>query len=171
MRKAVLCLAFSITILAAYSQKNYSLSTSANFDFLTAGLSMNDAGIGFTIHYNLFTQQKLQLRTEASLDHFFGSKDLMVDTAGNHYYDSPSMLALKAAPEFHFTRGLAVAVLYGSVQYEEFTDKIRSGHLKFTLTARPPKHPKMLIGFQYTKLTGDYSYVHFAGINIGFQIL
>jgi len=171
MRKALFCLLFSTFLLAGHSQKNHSLAASADFDFLTNGLGMNDAGIGFTIHYNLFTRSKLQLRTEASLDHFFGSKDLMIDSAGNHYYDSPTMLAFKAGPEFHFTKGLALAVLYGYVQYEEFTDKIHSGHLKFVLTARPPKHPKRLIGFQYTKLTGDYSRVHFAGINIGFQVL
>ncbi|MGZ3938054.1 MAG: hypothetical protein ACXVLT_05060 [Flavisolibacter sp.] len=171
MQKSALCLLFSLSILAAQSQKNYSLSVSANFDFLTAGLGMNDAGIGFTIHYNSFAQHKLQLRTEVSLDHFIGSKLLMLDSAGNQYYDNPTWLALKSGPEYHFTRGLAVAVLYGYVQYEEFKDKVQSAHVKFILTARPPKHPKMLIGFQYTMLTGDYSYVHFAGINIGFQVL
>jgi hypothetical protein len=171
MRKLALLLFFSVFVLAAHSQKNYSLSASADFDFLTQGVGMNDAGIGFTIHYNFFAQNHLQLRTEGTLDHFIGSKDLMVDSSGNHYYDSPTMLALNVGPEYHFTKGLALAVLYGYVQYEEYTTNIQSGHLKFILTARPPKHPKMLIGFQFTKLTGNYAYVHFAGINIGFQIL
>jgi len=171
MRKFLLAVYMMISFLNGHCQKNYSLSASANFDFLTEGLGTNDAGIGLTVHSNLFAKKKLQLRAEGSLDHFVGSKEVMIDSVGNHYYDEPTMISIKAGPEFYVTKNISVAALYGYVQYKEFRENVHSGNFKFVLTVRPPRHPNMLIGFQFTKLTGDNSYVHFVAINLGFGIL
>jgi hypothetical protein len=95
----------------------------------------------------------------------------MIDSIGNHYYDEPTMIGIKAGPEIYVTKNILVAALYGYVQYKEFRENIHSGNFKFVLTVRPPTHPNMLIGFQLTKLTGDYSNVHFCAISLGSKIL
>ena len=138
---------------------------------MTQGLGTNDAGVGLTAYSNLFAKNKLQLRAEGSLDHFFGSKELMIDSIGNHYYDNPTMISIKAGPEFYLTENISIAALYGYVQYKEFSENIHSGNFKFVLTVRPPGYPDMLIGFQFIKLTGDYPDVHFWAISIGSKIL
>lgn len=171
MRKLSLTLIVSVIFLTAQAQKNYSLTASANFDFFLSGLGINDAGVGFTIQPNLFAKKRLQLRTEISLDHFIGSKELMIDSFGNQYGDNPTMASAKAGPEFNISQNFAVAVLYGSTHFKSFNDKINAGNLKLAVTVHPPKHPKMLIGFQFTKLTGGNSDVHFWGLIIGHRIL
>ena len=171
MRKFLLSFYMITSILSAHSQKNLSLSASVNFDFLTEGLGTNDAGIGLTVHSNLFAKKKLQLRVEGSLDHFVGSKELMIDSIGNHYYDEPTMISIKAGPEVYVTKNISIAALYGYVQYKEFSENIHSGNFKFVLTMRPPKHQRMLIGFQFSTLTGDYSNVHFWAISLGSKVL
>ena len=154
-----------------HSQKNYSLSASVNFDFLTEGLGTNDAGIGFTVHSNLFAKKKLQLRTEVSLDYFIGDKVYYTDMQGNTSPSNPVAVNLKAGPEFFITNKISFAALYGYIRYEYAWQIVHSGDFKFVLTMRPPKHQRMLIGFQFSTLTGDYSNVHYWAISIGCKIL
>ena len=169
MRK--ICLAFLLIIfLDAQSQKNYSLLASANFSFLTNGLANNDAGIGLSVRGNAFAKKRLQLRTDASLDHFIGDKLCYIDAfGGNCYPSNPTMFNLATGPEF-FMRRVSIAALYGYVTYQLFDYKVHSGNLKLALAVRPPKHNKMSIGAQFTTLTGKYSDVHFWGVNVGFKI-
>src|SRR4051812_22726843 len=96
-------------------QKRTALAVSANVDFAIKNLITNDAGIGFGLNGNFFAQKKLQLRLEASLDHFIGSKLLWVDSTGNQYTGNPTMISFKGGPEFFFTKQLSLAGLYGYV--------------------------------------------------------
>lgn len=168
MRNALIFLLASVSFLKANSQKSYSLSASGNFDFLVSGLGTNNGGLGIIVHSNFFTKDKLQLGAEVSLDQFLGSKLLMVDSLGNNYGNTPAMLSLKLGPEFFITKNTSLAALYGYTQYNWFDATIRSGSLKFSLTTHPRKHPKMLIGFSFTKMTGG---VHFFAISVGSKIL
>lgn len=167
MRK--IWLAFLLIIFQdAQSQKNYSLSTSVNFSFLTEGVTLNDAAIGLSLHGNAFAKKRLQLRTDASLDHFIGNKLCYIDPSGGCYPD-PTMFNLAMGPEF-FMRRVSVAALYGYITYRLYGYKVHSGNLKLALAVRPPKHDKMSIGVQFTTLTGKYSDVHFWGVKVGFKI-
>lgn len=151
------------------AQKNYSLSASANFDFLTKGLRLNDAGIGATINANFFAPKKLQLRTETSLDHFFGDKILYVDSLRSAINDSRIMFTIKAGPEFFFVPELSASFIYGFTAYKAANVDIRTGGSKCMLTAHLGKNKKGLIGLYYFSSNNDQ--IHFWGINLGSRIL
>lgn len=105
------------------------------------------------------------------MDHFLGDKIFITDSLGNDYPSSGTIVSFKAGPELFVTKNISIMALYGFAKYQLYDYKSHTGNFKLSLTVRPPKHPKMLIGFQYSKLTGDYSNVHFWGINIGSRIL
>jgi hypothetical protein len=170
--KKIFCFLLLLSVFThTNGQKNYSLSASGNLNFLVGGLGLNNGGFGITIHSNFFLKKKLQLKAEASLDQFLGSKLAMVDSLGNPYNSNPAILSFKAGPEYFITKNTSIAALYGYGRYNYFDGEYHSGSLKFALTTRPPKHPKMLIGCSFTKMTGVNYDVHFFGINIGFKIL
>jgi hypothetical protein len=118
----------------AQSQKNYSLLASANFSFLTNGLANNDAGIGLSVAANVFAKKPLQLKAEASLDHFIGDKILYRDAFGKKYPSNPTMLNFRAGPEF-FINKISIAALYGYVSYKLYDYKVHSGNFKLALNS------------------------------------
>lgn len=152
-------------------QKNYSLSTSIHFDFGTKGLSTNDAGIGLGVHSNFFSKKKLQVRTEAAVDHFIGNKLLYIDNLGNHYNGNPTMISLKAGPEIFIFKNISVAGLYGVVGYKWFADKMRSDVLKLLITAYPEKLKRSLFSFYYSPIPQHRTKVHFFGVSLGYTVL
>jgi hypothetical protein len=170
MRKILLAAFLLVLFLNVHSQKNYSLTASANFSFLTNGLANNDAGIGLSVRGNAFAKKRLQLRTDASLDHFIGDKSCLLNPSGGCYTSNPTIFNLATGPEF-FIRRVSIAALYGYVTYKFFDFRVHSGNLKLALAVRPPKHNKMSIGANFTTLTGKYSDVHFWGVSVGFKIL
>ncbi len=170
MKKWIYLLSLLCTFTLAKAQKNYSLSASSNFSFLTNRIGQNDAGIGLSVAANAFAKRPLQLKAEASLDHFIGDKLLYRDAFGNDYPSNPTMLNFRAGPEF-FINKISIAALYGYVSYKLYDYKVHSGNFKVAFAVRPPKHSKMLVGAYFTTLTGKYSDVHFWGVNLGFKIL
>jgi hypothetical protein len=170
MRKSWFATFLLIIFLNAHSQKNYSITASSNFSFLTNRIGNNDAGIGLSVAANAFATRPFQLKAEASLDHFIGDKLLYRDAFGNDYPSNPTMLNFRAGPELFINR-ISIAALYGYVSYKLYDYKVHSGNLKLAFAVRPPKHSKMSVGAYFTTLTGKYSDVHFWGVSIGFKIL
>lgn len=171
MRRFLLVFFFAFSYSTAVAQKNYSLIASGNFDFLLSGLGTNDAGIGLALHSNFFTKQRLQLKSEASLDYFGGSKLLMIDSMGNHYGNNPTMIGVKAGPDFRITKKISVSALYGFVRYKWFADEIYSESIKVALTVQPPRHKNMQIGFHFTKMPVTRLDIHYFGVSVGFRII
>jgi hypothetical protein len=170
--KKLLCFVLLACIFAdSKAQRNFSLSALANFNFLTTGLGVNDAGVGLSVQGNAFAKKKLQIKAEASLDHFIGDKRYYTDAFGNDYPSNPTLRNFRMGPEFFVNNNISMTALYGYVTYQLFDYRAHSGNYKLGLTVHPPKHPKMLIAFQFTKLTGDNSDVHFFGVSVGSRIL
>ena len=171
MRK-ILCMASLVFIIShVTAQKNYSLSASANFNFGSSGLGANNSGFGFSIQSNLFANQNLELKAEGSLDHLFGDKILVTDTLGNKYPSSATLISFRAGPELFISKNIAIAALPGYTRYQLYSDKSHSFSYKLALTSYLGKRKKTQMGIYFTKFTGDRSYVHFWGINMGFKIL
>lgn len=162
--------AFLLTLfLNVHSQKNYSLTVSSNFNFLTNGISLNDAGIGFSVSANAFAKGRLQLKADASLDHFIGDKQCLLDAFSECYESNPTMLNFRIGPEFFMGR-ISLTTLYGYVTYKFFDYRVHSGNFKLALNAHLGKQKRILMGTYYTTLTGEKSDVHFWGLNIGYRI-
>ena len=172
MKKKVCLAGFFLLIAAtAMAQRKFSLATSTNFSFAARGLGTNDAGIGITVHPNYVLKEKLQLRGEASLDHFIGNKLLFVDPLGNPYTGNPTLVGFKAGPEYLLSPNLSFAALYGFVSYHYFDEKIQSGNAKLLLNAHLGQKKKTILSLYYSTLTGKGSGVQFWGTSIGYRFL
>jgi hypothetical protein len=157
--------------LSVQAQKNFSVSTSVNFNFGVSGIAINDAGMGVNAMANYFTAKKLQLRSEASLDRFIGDKQLFIDSLGNHFYGNPTMIGLTIGPEFVLTEHLTVSAGYGFASYKLFGEKIWRDKIKLMLTSRLGAKRKFLLGFNYSLLPAPSKDAHFYGISAELKIL
>ena len=171
MRKIVVAVNVLMLFYSAHSQRNYSLSGTANFDFLTNGLGANDDGVGFSVLSNVFTKKRIQLKVDASLDHCFGDKILIMDSLGNNLPSSATLVGLRLGPECFVTDKISLSALYGYTTYHVYGDKNHSGSYKLAITSYLGKNKRTLFAVSFSKLTGTYSFVHFCGISIGSRIL
>lgn len=161
-----LCLLHS----AVQAQKNYSLFTLLNLNAATKWLGTNDSGFGLAIQSNVFTQKKIQLRTEGGFDYLGGEKVLYTNNFGIPYPSSPMIWSFKTGPEFSITNHISLAALYGYAAYKYHLDEVRSGNVKIALTSYLGQKQRGVIGLYFLKVTQKES-ARFWGISLGYKIL
>lgn len=153
-----------------FGQKKIAVSALAQFDFAATNLANNDAGFGATLALNAFAQKRLQLRTEVSLDHFIGNKILLVDAYGIEYPSHPTVISVKAGPEFFLSKNLSVAGLYGYAAYSLFDLKVKEDAAKFILAAHFGKQKRAVANVYFQNIFRAYP-VHFFGVGVGYRVL
>jgi hypothetical protein len=170
MKKTFCLFLLVFAFYGSYAQKKITAAVLGQFSFAATNLATNDAGVGATVAVNFFADKRLQLRTEASVDHFIGSKELLRDANGNSLPSNPTITSIKAGPEFFLTKSLSVAGLYGYASYSLFDMNVKEDAVKFLLSQRWGAQKKWIAGMSFSSVLRKYN-VRFFGLHLGYRVI
>ena len=169
--KPLIFIIISFLSFTTYGQFDKSLSviTTGNFDFKTKGLNSNDAGFGIGLDASLFSQHKLQLLLETSVDRFMGDKVGFVDPQGREN-KSALIYILKAGPQFFILKNIAISSTIGpawhSIRAIGFT---RDFCFKFGVVGFFGDKRRLVTKIFIVNIPNDNLNIQYFGIGLGYR--